>query len=341
MGDLKHKTQSNWKENNYETITYYSKEAEDLKEMEKELMKGIYKNTNFNKIMDRVEIAQDRKLKKRKRIKIGRLEDKYIKSAAWMTEEIIISQKIRKIMSAKWREARKLNKSEEEIRNLEKDYKVRQIITSKMIGRTKGEWERRRIEEATESNGKSMWKLIKEVLGNRESKNNEVYIYKNSKERTKIEDIWNPFVDAWKVNLYQKQKRILKEKWYGTKEEEGFKKEIIKEEEELGDRSRMMKMPEMTKEDFRRIVNNQKNGKAAGTDNIKTEVIKHLIKNEEFAEITSDAINGIYKRKIHRRLKETRTTMLKKKPKPEIMDWRPIAVGGVMSKTICTLYREK
>merc|ERR1711888_306775 len=87
--------------------------------------------------------------------------------------------------------------------------------------------------------------------------------------------------------------------------------------------------------------NNQKNGKAAGTDNIKTEVIKHLIKNEDFAEITSDAINGIYKRKIHRRLKETRTTMLKKKPKPEIMDWRPIAVGSVMSKTICTLYREK
>merc|ERR1711895_1927 len=152
--------------------------------------------------MDKVEIAQDRKLKKQKRIKIGRLEDKYIKSAAWMTEEIIISQKIRKILNAKWREARKANKSEEEIKNLEKDYKVRQRITSKMIGKTKGEWERKRIEEATESNGKSMWKLIKEVLGNRESKNDEVYIYKNAKERMKIEDIWNPFVEAWKVNLY-------------------------------------------------------------------------------------------------------------------------------------------
>merc|ERR1711888_129274 len=95
--DLKHKTQANWKEKNYETITYYSKEAEDLKEMEEELMKGIYKNTNFNKIMDNMEIAQDRKLKKRKRIRVGRLDDKYIKSAAWMTEAIIISQKIRKI----------------------------------------------------------------------------------------------------------------------------------------------------------------------------------------------------------------------------------------------------
>merc|ERR1712030_295431 len=131
-------------------------------------------------------------------------------------------------------DARKANKPEEEIKNLEKDYKVRQKITSKMIGKTKGEWERKRIEEATESNGKSMWKLIKEVLGNRESKNNEIYIYKNAKERTKIENIWTPFIETWKVKLYQKQERILKEKWYGTNEEEGFKKEIMREEEELG-----------------------------------------------------------------------------------------------------------
>ena len=44
----------------------------------------------------------------------------------------------------------------------------------------------------------------------------------------------------------------------------------------------MMKMPIMTIEDFRRIIGNQKNGKAAGTDQIKTEVLKHLIKNEDF-----------------------------------------------------------
>merc|ERR1711984_76412 len=128
---------------------------------------------------------------------------------------------------------------------------------------------------------------------------------------------------------------------YGNTGEEGFKKEIIKEEEELGDRSRMMKMPIMTNEDFRKIINNQKNGKAAGTDNIKTEVLKHLIKNEDFTKITTEAINKIHVGKIHRRLKETRTTMLQKNQKPGVMDWRPIAVGSIMSKTICTLYREK
>ena len=133
----------------------------------------------------------------------------------------------------------------------------------------------------------------------------------------------------------------MKEKWYGKDIEEGFKKEIIREEELLGENSQMMKMPIMTIEDFRRIIGNQKNGKAAGTDNIKTEVLKHLIKNEDFSKITTEAINKIHKGKIHRRMKETRTTMLQKTQKPGIMDWRPIAVGSIMSKTICTLYREK
>merc|ERR1712030_24199 len=93
---------------------------------------------------------------------------------AWINEEILISQKIRKILSTKWREARKLNKPEEELKNLEKDYKTRQKITSRLIGKTKGEWERKRIAEANETNGKSMWKIIKEVLGNRGNKNAEI-----------------------------------------------------------------------------------------------------------------------------------------------------------------------
>ena len=38
-------------------------------------------------------------------------------------------------------------------------------------------WERKRIEEAVETNGKSMWKVIQEVLGNRKSKDVDTYIY--------------------------------------------------------------------------------------------------------------------------------------------------------------------
>ena len=73
-----------------------------------------------------------------------------------------------------------------------------------------------------------------------------------------------------------------------------------------------MEMPVLTLEDFKRLIGNQKNGKAAGTDHIKTEVLKHLIKNEDFVKITTEAVNKIHRGRIHRRMKETRTTMLQK-----------------------------
>ena len=339
--NIRHDKQENWKGKRHETITYYKTDKESLGKMENELMQKIHTGTNFNKLMDRVELAQDKKLKQQKRIRIGKREDKYIKSAAWINEEILINQKLRQILNAKWRKARKNKKSKREIESLEKDYRMQQKSTSILIGITKGAWERKRIEEATETNGKSMWKVIQEVLGNRKSKNADIYIYEDKKNRKKIEDIWDPFIHKWKTELYQKQKRELKEKWYGTSTTEGFKKTILREEEILGENSNMMEMPILKQEDLNRIIGNQKNGKAAGTDHIKTEVLKHLIKNGDFGKITTEAINKIHKGKIHRRMKETRTTMLQKNQTPGIMDWRPIAVGSIMSKTICTFYREK
>ena len=137
--NIKHGKQENWKEKKFETITYYKNDTESLEKMEEELMKKIYKGTNFNKLMDRVEIAQDKKLKQQKRIRVGKIEDKHIKSAAWMNEEILMSQRIRQILNAKWREARKYNKPKKVIEDLERDNKIRQKITSKLIGKTKGE----------------------------------------------------------------------------------------------------------------------------------------------------------------------------------------------------------
>ena len=258
-----------------------------------------------------------------------------------MNEEILINQKLRQILNAKWRRARKNKRPRRELVSLEKDYRMQQRSTSIIIGKTKGAWEKERIQEAGKTNGKSMWTVIQEVLGKRKSNKEDIYIYIGEKDRRRIEEIWETYIQKWKISLYQKQKRVLKVRWYGTKNNEGFKNEIIKEELQLGENSRMMEMPIMKPEDMIRIVGNQKNGKAAGTDHIKAEVLKHLVKNKEFVEITTEAINKIPEGKIHRRMKETRTTMLKKNQTPGIMDWRPIAVGSAMSKTICAFYREK
>ena len=55
----------------------------------------------------------------------------------------------------------------------------------------------------------------------------------------------------------------------------------------------MMKIPIMTTEDFIRLANKQKSGKAAGTDGIKAEVFKHLCKNKEIIKAMVKAINNI------------------------------------------------
>ena len=282
--------------------------------MEVELMSGIKGNIPFNALMDRMEIAQDRNLKEQKRIKIGKKNEKYVRSAAWIDDNIRLNQKLRQILNKKWRKARQNKKPRRELESLEKDYKVQQKKTSILMGQTKGAWEKARIQEGKITNGKSMWTVIQEVLGKRKSRKEQIYIYIDEKERKPVEEIWDPYIEDWKSTVYQKQERVLKQNWYGNKENKGLKAEIIEEEKMLGERSRMMKMPQMTADDLIRIVGKQKNGKAAGTDCIKAEVLKHLVKNNKFVEITVRAINRIPYGKIHRRMKESRTTMLKKMP---------------------------
>ena len=50
-------------------------------------------------------------------------------------------------------------------------------------------------------------------------------------------------------------------------------------EDEKETDSRIMKEPEMTEEELVKIVNSQRNGKAA-VDGVKAELLKHLVKNE-------------------------------------------------------------
>ena len=62
-----------------------------------------------------------------------------------MNEEILINQKLRQILNAKWRRARKNKRPRKELVSLEKDYREQQKSTSIIIGKTKGAWEKERI----------------------------------------------------------------------------------------------------------------------------------------------------------------------------------------------------
>ena len=57
------------------------------------------------------------------------------------------------------------------------------------------------------------------------------------------------------------------------------KAEMLEEEKEKG--SKILKEPIMREEDLMRIVNKQRNGKSAGIDGVKAEVMKYMIKNRK------------------------------------------------------------
>ena len=58
--------------NKYEERTWYKSDEESLKEMEEDLVSRIHGPTSFNRLMDKIEIAQSRTLKRQKKMKIGR-----------------------------------------------------------------------------------------------------------------------------------------------------------------------------------------------------------------------------------------------------------------------------
>ena len=88
-------------------------------------------------------------------------------------------------------------------------------------------------------------------------------------------------------------------------------------------------------------INNMKNNKATGVDNIPAEVMKAMIKDDEVRAYLLICFNRALTEKVHEDWLVSRTTMIPKKNKPMILDHRPIAVTVNSNKIICTILRQK
>ena len=81
-------------------------------------------------------------------------------------------------------------------------------------------------------------------------------------------------------NIYKNGRKKTTRKyltfWYGVQNCIGKKKEM--EEEEKQENNKIMNEPEMAEKELVDIVNGQKNGKAAGVDGVRAELLKSLIK---------------------------------------------------------------
>ena len=166
--------------------------------------------------------------------------------------------------------------------------------------------------------------------------NEEAFIYDDRGEKQEIMECRTDFIDKWITEVYQRLTKADFSFWSDEGGEMERMLELMKNEN-----SGIMENPEITEKEFVDTINNMKNGKASGIDNIPAEVMKALIKDNTVKEYLLKCFNNALVEEVHKDWLVSRTTMIPKKNKPKILEHRPIAVTVNSNKIVCTILREK
>merc|ERR1712239_35699 len=137
--------------------------------------------------------------------------------------------------------------------------------------------------------------------------------------------------------VYQKLEKANFSFWYDK--EHGHKQKMLEEMTENG--SDIMENPVIHEEEFVNTINNMKNNKASGVDNIPAEVMKELIKDDQTRKYLLKCFNRALIEEVNQDWLVSRTTMIPKTKKPKILEHRPIAVTVNSNKIVCTILRQK
>merc|ERR1712030_229243 len=295
----------------------YTQDHKALEEMEKDLENRVRGPMSFKGMMAIISVTQEKYLKKSKKIQIGAKEKEEVLTAPWMDRKGRSMIRLRRIKNRVWKRARKKNAPQRVQQLLKRKYESQKRITSIYLGNKKGSWEKEMIEKAKENN-KVQWNFTKDIQGKTKKRDEKTCVYIEGEKKV-LEMVWELFISIWKRDIYQKSPEMDLSFWYGSRNRVGLKEEMRREDEEnvANGGSRMMPLPIMQEEDLIRIVGRQKNGKAAGTDGVKTEVMKHMKKNKKIRKGLVNTFNKCLKEKVHPNWLESNTTMLPKTRKPK------------------------
>merc|ERR1711874_828121 len=184
-----------------------------------------------------------------------------------------------------------------------------------------------------------MGKMIKELLGKNKELVEEAYIYTEDGSKEEIMDCEENFAQKWTDTIYQRMEKTSFSFWYGDNGKKGLK-QLMEEEMEQED-SEIMETPIISEKEFVDTINDMKNSKASGIDNIPAELMKALIKNNEIRVYLLKCFNKALTEEVHEDWLLSRTTMIPKTKKPKILEHRPIAVTVNSSKIVCSILRKK
>merc|ERR1712179_670073 len=334
---MKHKN-TKWKNNSSKkTKKWVGKDSESLAKFEKAFENQIGKKTSFKRCIDKMKYTLNHTMRKRKKIKTSKSNNKTLLAAVWMDEELRSNIKLRSSYSRAWNLAKVNIDQPEIIEECKKRYIEQKKITRKMCNDKKSQWEEKEIKE-TWNNGKKFWKMIRELLEDLDIDEN-TYVYTAEGVKIDIQTCGKEYVTKWKEAVYQKEPKTDFSFWYG-REKMTELKEIMNDKLSKGN-SGIMEFPPITEKEFTEVIKQMKNGKAAGIYYIPAELMKHLIKNEKIRVYLVKCFNNAVLESVHKDWLTSKTTMIPKTKKPKILDHRPIAVTVNNSKIVCTILRTR
>merc|ERR1711913_185993 len=326
-----------WNKTTRKCITWISRDQDRLVKCAESFKRKIGKKISFRKCMSKLKSSIDENLRRRKKVRLAGKDQTKMISAPWVDEELIENIRIRTFLNKEWRMARARGEPKEILDTYKERYMRQKTITAIMTGDKKSSWESFKINE-TWNDSKKFWVMIKELLGKKREVNEEAFIYEEGIEK-EIMTCEDTFTKKWTDNIYQKLRKADFSFWYGSKDLKGTRDQMI-EELENGNPD-IMENPIIEEKEFKDVINDMKNGRASGVDNIPAEAMKALIKDKEILKYLLKCFNRALVEKVHEDWLLSKTTMIPKKEKPGILDHRPIAVTVNSSKIVCTILRKK
>ena len=331
-------SRTNCKKKTLKDMTWISRDEDKLAQCAKSFKSKIGKKISFRKCIDKIKTSVDSTMKRRKKIRPGGKKGIKLLAAEWIDRELLDNIKLRSKLNREWRYARKRSEPKEILKQYEQRYLKQKSITALMTGDKKSAWESKKIEE-TWKDSKKFWVMIKELLGKNKELTDEAFVYTEQGEKQEIMTCKNNFIQIWTENVYQKLEKADFSFWNGDDKHIGMKQ--LMEEEMTKEDSEIMSTPIITEKEFTETINNMKNNRASGVDNIPAELMKVLIKDEQTRKYLLKCFNRALTERVHEDWLLSRTTMIPKTNKPMMLEHRPIAVTVNSSKIVCTILRKK
>ena len=318
------------------TITWISREQVKIDKCVIDFKSKIGKKVSFKSCMGKIKTSVEHAMRRKMKRRSGGKKKLTLKAAPWVDEELIVNIKLRSRYSREWRFSRKRGDPEEIVERYKRSYIDQKSKTAIMTQDKKSQWEIKKIEE-TWKDSKTFWRMIAELLGKGKDGNVEAFIFTEEGEREEIMECRRNFIEAWTSKVYQKLRKADFSFW--SDKVSGVKKKM--EELMAEGNHEIMECPPITMKELEDTINNMKNNKASGVDNIPAEVMKALMKDREAKYYVLKCFNKALTEEVHQDWLVSRTTMIPKNSRPKILEHRPIAVTVNSNKVICSILRQR